>query len=276
MKLKIIFILIFPAFLFSCMTMPKNVVYFQDLDKNRQVIEKENYLANYEPVIKKLDELLITVTAPELDQIRVAQFNLPMTSYLAPGEESMVQQSLSVQSFTVDHEGYINYPVIGRIYLAGLTKSQAIDSIRNLVIKYVDEPVITLKILTFQVTVLGEVLKPGIIKAGQEKITILDAIGAANDLTIYGDRNNVLLIREMDNGKTECIRLDLTKSDLISSPYYYLQQNDKIIVTPNKTRQFDSKYGAADGYRLSIFSMMFGAVSVIASTVIAIISLKKN
>jgi polysaccharide export outer membrane protein len=129
--------------------------------------------------------------------------------------------------------------------------------------------------MSFRVTVLGEVLKPGTIPVTQEKMSILDAIGAANDLTIYGDRTNVLLIRENNDGSLEHIRFDLTKSDIFSSPYYYLQQNDKIIVEPNRTRQLDSKYGTADGYKLSIYSMIFSAVSVIASTTIAIISLNK-
>jgi len=260
------------------MSVPKDVAYFQDLDKYKQNIRLENVLAAYEPIIKKHDELLITVSAPTLDQSKVAQFNLPMTSYLTPGTETIttVQQSLSVQTFTVDHDGMITYPVIGRITLAGLKKSQAIDHIKKLVSDYCDDPIITLKIISFQVTVLGEVLKPGTIPVNKEKISILDAIGAANDLTIYGDRKNVLLIRENNDGSLDYIRFDLTKSDLFTSPYYYLQQNDKIIVEPNKTRQLDSKYGVADGYKFSIYSMVFSAISIAASTTIAIISLRKN
>ena len=279
MKLKkTILILLFPSLFFSCMSVPKDVAYFQDLDKYKQNIRLENVLAAYEPIIKKHDELLITVSAPTLDQSKVAQFNLPMTSYLTPGTETIttVQQSLSVQTFTVDHDGMITYPVIGRITLAGLKKSQAIDHIKKLVSDYCDDPIITLKIISFQVTVLGEVLKPGTIPVNKEKISILDAIGAANDLTIYGDRKNVLLIRENNDGSLDYIRFDLTKSDLFTSPYYYLQQNDKIIVEPNKTRQLDSKYGVADGYKFSIYSMVFSAISIAASTTIAIISLRKN
>jgi len=106
-------------------------------------------------------------------------------------------------------------------------------------------------------------------------MSILDAIGHAGDLTIHGSRENVLVIRENDNGVTDFHRFDLTKSDIFSSPYYYVQQNDKIVVEPNKTRQLESKYGVADGYKLSVFSMIFSAVSIIASTTIAIISLNK-
>jgi len=278
MKLKILIILIFPAFFFSCMTVPKNVAYFQDINKYEQSIRLGNDSAAYEPIIKKFDELLINVSAPTLTQEIVAQFNLPMTAYLMPSETGTVnvQQSPIIQTYIVDHDGNINYPVIGQISLAGLTKSQAITHIRELVANYIKDPVINMKIMSFKVTVLGEVMRPGTIPVSQEKITILDAIGAANDLTIYGDRKNVLLIRENNDGTFDRVRFDLTKSDLFSSPYYYLQQNDKIYVEPNRTRQLDSKYGVADGYRFSIYSMIFSAISIIASTTVAIISLNKK
>lgn len=276
--MKIFFILVFPSFFFSCMTTPRNIVYFQDLKKYRQNLRITSDSGRYEPIIKRYDELLITVSAPVLDQEAVAQFNLPMTAYLTQGERgaNSVQQSSVIQTYIVDRDGTVNYPVIGRIALSGLTVSQAIESIRQSVSNYVKDPVINLRIMSFKVTVLGEVTKPGSIAVNQEKISILDAIGAAGDLTIFGDRTNVLLIRENNDGSIENIRFDLTSSDLFSSPYYYLQQNDKIIVEPNRTRQLDSKFGTADGYRLSVFSMVFSAISIIASTTIAIISLRKN
>jgi polysaccharide export outer membrane protein len=285
MKLKILLILIFPAFFFSCMTPPKNIIYFQDLDKYRQNQLMSSDSGAYEPIIKKYDELLITVTAPVLDQESVAQFNLPMTAYLTPGEAGAagatggivnVQQSPVIQTYIVDSNGSINYPVIGRISLAGLTISQAIESIKKSVSNYVKDPVINLKIMSFKVIVLGEVLKPGPISVNQEKISILDAIGAAGNLTIYGDRKNVLLIREKNDGTNEFIWFDLTSSNIFKSPYSYLQQNDKIIVEPNRTRQLDSKFGTADGYRLSIVSMVVSAVSIIASTAFAMISLRRT
>ena len=278
MNLKNFLVFIFPAFFFSCMTPPKSIVYFQDLNNYQQNLQIASDSIGYEPIIKKYDELLITVTAPVLDQMKVAQFNLPMTAYLAPGTEAstMVQQAPSVQTYTVDHDGTINYPVIGRIPLAGLTKSQAIARIKKSVSDYVNDPVVTLKFMSFRVTVLGEVLKPGTVPVSQEKISILDAIGAVGDMTIYGNKKNVLLIRENNNGTLDYIRLDLTSSDLFKSPYYYLQQNDKIIIEPNRTRQLDSKYGAADSYKLSVFSMVFSALSIIASTAVAIISIGKG
>jgi len=278
MKLKIIQILVIPGFLFSCMAPPKNIAYFQDIDKYRQNLRIKSDSTAYAPIIKNFDELLITVTAPVLTQELVAQFNLPMTSYLTPGETGTlnVQQAPTVQTYIVDNTGTVNYPVIGRIPLAGLTKSQAIDHVRELVSDYIKDPVVNIKIVSFKVTVLGEVLKPGTIPVSQEKISILDAIGAVGDLTIYGNRKNVLLIRENNDGTISNFRVDLTSADLFNSPYYYLQQNDKIVVEPNKARQLDSKYGIADSYRLSTYSTIFTALSVIGSAITVILSINKK
>jgi polysaccharide export outer membrane protein len=194
---------------------------------------------------------------------------------MAAGEIE-VQKSSTIQTFIVDQDGIINFPVVGRIALAGLTKSQAIERIKKLVSDHINvDPVINLRIISFKIVVLGEVQIPGAIQVSDEKMSILDAIGTAGDLTIYGNRKNVLLIRENDNGAVDHVRFDLTSPDLFASPYYYLQQNDKIIVEPNRTRQLESKYGPADGYRLSVLSMVFGALSIVASTTIAIISLSR-
>jgi polysaccharide export outer membrane protein len=272
MKLKILLILIFPAFFFSCMAPPKNIVYFQDLDEYPQSINSTPYK---EPVIKNKDELLITVSALALNQEKVAQFNLPAVGYMS-STETKTQTNPSLQTYIVDTEGKIKFPVIGEITLAGLTRSQAIEHLKNLISNYIDDPIINLRFTSFNIVIFGEVRSPGTLYFNRDKISILDAVGAAGDLTLYGDRKNILLIRENSDGTIERTRFDLTSSDLFSSPYYYLQQNDKIFVEPNKTRQSDSKYGAADGYKLSIFSMAFGAISVIASTTLAIISLRKN
>ena len=275
MKLKISLILILQVLFFSCMVPPKDIVYFQDLDKYQQNIRIAGDSMVYEPIIKKYDELMITVAAPVLDQEIVAQFNLPAAVFLVPGETN-IQQPAALQTYIVGHDGTINFPVIGRIPLAGLTKSQAIEQIRQSVSNHIKDPVINMKIISFNVTVLGEVLKPGTIPVTQERVSVLDAIGAVGDLTIYGDRKNVLLIRENNAGDLDHIRLDLTSSELFTSPYYYLQQNDKIIVEPNSTKQMESKYSPANSYKLSIYSMIFSALSVITSTTITIISLRKN
>jgi polysaccharide export outer membrane protein len=262
-KLKSVFPLFLPILFFSCTSIPKTVSYFQDLDESQTYVEAENKVFAYEPTIKNGDQLLITISSPALDQEKVAQFNLPLIAYLSPGE-TRVQPSTTIQTYLVNKEGDITFPVIGKVQLSGLTKLQASDRITKLISDYVEEPIVNLQIVSFYITVLGDVRSPGRINVSNERISILEAIGAAGDLTIYGKRENVLLIRD-NNGKKEFVRFDLTKSDLFSSPYFYLQQNDIIVVEPNKTRKLDSNYGSADGYRISMMSIAFTAVSIIVS-----------
>ncbi len=259
-------------FLSSCQSTPKDIAYFQDLDARRQQLMADQVgFSVYEPVIKINDQLLITVSAPVLDQSLVAQFNLPMNSYLAPGETT-TQKSPAVLTYTVDKNGSINFPVIGQIKLSGMTKSEAVQFIASEVSKYVTHPIVNLQIVSFTVTVLGEVMRPGTIQVESERVSVLDAIGGAGDLTLYGDRKNVLLIRDNGNGK-EFVRFDLTKSDIFTSPYFYLQQNDVLVIEPNDTRKKISNFGAAENYRLSVFSTILSTVSVLSSLAIAIVSL---
>jgi len=274
MKLKITLILILPAFFFSCMAPPKNFVYLQGLDKYQQNLRIVSDSIAKDPLIKKNDELLITVSSPTLGQENVAQFNLPPLTYLNSGATNL-QASPSIQTFVVDKDGQINYPVIGQITVAGLTKSQALALLKKSISNYINDPIINLRIISFKINVLGEVRTPGTRYASLEKMSILDAIGQSGDLTPYGNRQNILLIRQNDDGTSDHVRLDLTSPDIFTSPYFYLQQNDIIYVEPNKAKQMESKFGIADNYRLSLISMAFGVVSIIASAAITIVSLNR-
>jgi polysaccharide export outer membrane protein len=216
---------------------------------------------------------VITVTSQILDQARVAQFNLPIHTFLGPGEKT-IQQAAALQTYTVDPQGDINFPVVGKIRVAGLTRSQVKDIILQKVSKYLPDPIINLQIIQFRVTVLGEVRRPGAVEASSGRLSILDAIGAAEDLTIYGNRQNIKLIRD-NNGVKSYHTFDLTSSDIFNSPYYYLQQNDVIIVEPNNTRKKESKFGMADNYRLSLFSITLSALSIIVTSTVSIIALSR-
>jgi polysaccharide export outer membrane protein len=273
MKNKIVFLFFAVVLFFSCQSVPKDITYFQDLDRDggRSVTEL-NYI-EYEPRIKNSDVLMITVSSPTLNQEEVAQFNLPTTSYLAPGEKVSVQ-STTLQTYIVDNDGIVNYPVIGKVKVGGLTLASAVDTITNRVAEYIENPIVNMNILSFKVSVMGEVRNPGTVVVENSRISILDAIGAAGDLTIFGNRKNVRLIRD-NNGKLETVYLDLTSKELFSSGYFYLQQNDVIYVDPNNTRKKDSKYGQSEYYKLSVIGTVTGTLSLIASTVIAIISLTK-
>ena len=155
------------------------------------------------------------------------------------------------------------------MHVSGLTTRQLSDAITAEVEKSVRNPHVRVQLLNFRVNVLGEVKRPGAIAVTKERYTILDAIADAQDLTNYGKRDNILLIREED-GVATYHRIDLTDASLLTSPYFYLRQNDVIYVEPNKIITDNSKYNQYSGYKLSVISTVVGALSVVASLVIAL------
>lgn len=245
----------------------KDVSYFQDIDGISQQQLSNDTIANYQPRIMPDDMLGITVTG--LDPNAVAPFNLPAMSFLTPGEKevSFVQ---NLQSYLVSPAGYINFPVLGQIKVGGLTKQECIHYMQDLISQYVKDPIVNIQFLNFKISVLGEVTRPGSFIMSNDRTSILDAIGYAGDLTIYGERGNVLLIRD-NNGKKEFHRFDLSRSDLFASPYYYLQQNDVIYVEPNRPKQKNSRYSQQDSFNVSLFSAVVSTISVITSLVIALL-----
>lgn len=193
----------------------QKIIYFQDIDK----IDVENLTTpdNYEPKIKKGDMISIIVSAPDKDVVAPYN-NEPMT-------------------YAVDIDGYITFPVLGRIKVQDLTLGELSNWFTAMISKDVKKPIVTASFMNYTVTILGEVRSPGTYVMQSEKTTILQALGMAGDLTLSGKRNDILLIREI-NGNYERIRIDLRKSDILSSPYYYLCQNDVIYVAPNSYRAF--------------------------------------
>ncbi|MDR1437343.1 MAG: polysaccharide biosynthesis/export family protein [Candidatus Symbiothrix sp.] len=272
MKINFLALAAVTVLLFSCQSTPKNIAYFQNLD---EYVEQNGVdESNFDPIVKIGDQLLITVSAPVLDQTLVAQFNLPANTFMSSGTTS-VSQTPNLQTYPVNIDGSIDYPVLGRISVAGQQKSRIIKNLTGLVSQYVEDAIVNLQIISYRVVVLGEVNRPGPVLAQNERLTLLEAIGQAGDLTVFGKRENVLLIREI-NGQKQFARLDLTKAELFSSPFYYLQQNDVIVVESNDTRKRASKFGASESYNLSIYSAILSTVSVLASTIVTIISLRNK
>ena len=270
MKVRFLFFSALVVFFFSCRSVPKDVAYLQDFDRYMQTVHPEVF-STYDAIIKPNDQLTISVASPILDQMQVAQFNLPANTVLTPGETSIMQSPV-LQTYTVNPQGEIHFPILGKIQLAGLTRSQAVDLIAQKVSAYLPNPIINLQIISYKVTVLGEVFKPGTVEVPDGRVSIFDALGAVGDLTIHGDRRNVLLIRD----NKSIYKFDLTSTDIFNSPYYYLQQNDVIYVEPDDVRKMESQFGVGDNYRLSIVSMSLSTLSVIASTIIAIVSLSRK
>lgn len=183
----------------------------------------------YEPKLQPDDLLSIIVSAenPEL----TVPFNLPQIQ----GNYEINNNQNGIKTYLIDNYGFIEFPVIGKMKLGGLTRTEATEKLVKAVSEYIKDPIVNLRILNFKVSVLGEVVKPSSFTLASERITLLEAISLAGDLTIHGKRDNILIIREAD-GKKTYNRIDITQADFLNSPFYYLAQNDVVVVEPNKTR----------------------------------------
>ena len=156
----------------------------------------------------------------------------------------------------------------------GLTREELSDLLESEISKYVKDPLVSVQITNFKVTVIGEVAKPGTLNVTSDRISILDAIGQAGDLTINANRTNVLVVRE-ENGEKKFGRIDLTETETFASPYYYLRQNDIVYVEPNDAKKRNYRYSQAQQYNVTFFSTILSAISVITSMVVTLVSLKK-
>lgn len=236
----------------SCGT-PKNVSYFQ----NREAMDKavQGYLVDARIMPKDVLTITVSTTTPEAAR----QFNL-----LTPTSQTQLQ------TYLVDNEGNINFPVVGELKVGGLTKTEAENLITERIRPYLTEsqsPVVTVRMSSFSISVLGEVNQPGTFTVAREKINVLEALSRAGDMTIYGVRNNVTLIRENAEGEKSYHTLDLNDANIVNSPYYYLQQNDILYVEPNKVRAKSSGIGASTSLWLSATGILMSLATMIISIV---------
>jgi len=263
MKLrKLIYCLVAAASLASCSSHETLLPYFTDLTAGEGSLPMDGYLSP----IKPDDELYISVTSTSPEA--TAMYNSPASNPATKADMPLVMTP-AYQTYTVSTDGYINFPELGRLHVAGMNVEQLQADLTERISKEVDNPLVTVEMVNFQVNVAGEVAKPGTIPVRRNRFSILDALSAAGDLTPYGERSNVLIIRE-NNGKKEYARIDLNSSDILTSPYFYLQQNDYIYIEPNHVRQSNSKYNQDNAFKLSVVSTIVSASSVIASLVIAL------
>lgn len=247
----------------SCSSKKTVLPYFTDLpQEGTGVIETQSY----SPDIKPDDELYISVssTVPEATQ----HYNL-IAANPAKREGIVLSTTPREQTYVVDSHGDITFPVLGRIHVAGMSTEQLQEKLTEMIHKDVADAIVRVQLVNFTVVVGGEVARPMTINVNRNRYSILDALGAAGDLTPYGERSNVLVIRE-ENGKRTYARLDLNKAETLTSPYFYLKQNDYIYVEPNHVRQSNAKYNQDNAFKLSVISTVVSASSVIASLVIAL------
>lgn len=259
---KYSFCAILSVLLMSCATKHTVLPYFTDLNASEGVLET----LSYTPEIKPDDELMITVNSsvPEA----TAHYNVPLVNP-AMQSEIKVSSTPRQQTLLVDSKGDIVLPVLGTVHVAGMSTEELQDKLTEMIRKDVSDAIVRVQLVNFTVVVAGEVTRPAAIKVDGNRFSILDALGAAGDLTPYGERSNVLVIRE-ENGKRTYARLDLNSSEILTSPYFYLKQNDYVYVEPNKVRQANSKYNQDNAFKLSVISTVVSATSVIASMIIAL------
>ena len=212
---------------------------------------------------KDLLTIAVSCSTPEL----AAPFNLVNSGTGRGAEGKTVAQgtvSSALQQYLVDNQGNINFPVVGEIHVGGLTKLEIENLIIDKLKVYLKEaPLVTVRIVNYRISVLGEVTKPGSFVVSNEKINLLEALAMAGDLTIYGMRDNVKLIRTGQDNKQEIITMDLNKAETVLSPYYQLQQNDIIYVTPNKTKAKNSDIGTNTGLWLSSTSILVSLANIL-------------
>lgn len=210
----------------------KQISYLQDMPENyRQKVTQD-----YDIRIHPDDLLSIMVNSKDLELAQM--FNLPMVSYQINNSSSgYVGGQNRILGYLVDKEGNIEFPQLGTIKVQGMTRSELKDHIKKQLIDkgLVNDPIITIQYLNYKVSVIGEVARPGTLDISSDRITLLEALSRAGDLTIYGKRDNVKVIRE-ENGERIVATLDLRSDELFNSPYYYLRQNDIVYVEPNKVK----------------------------------------
>jgi len=221
-------ILIFATFfLLSSCASKRDIVYFQNSDQIYNSAYRQND-ANYMIKIMPNDNLFIRVTSANPEA--VAPFNVIQTQ-----SGNIPTGNLDLLGYLVDPKGNINLPLVGEFHVAGLTKAEAIELLQKAISKFVTDAVVNIRILNYKISIFGEVARPGVYTVTDERISIPQAIALAGDLTIFGERHNVQLIR-LEKGERKFYYFDLTSPDIFSSPNYYLLQNDVLYVTPNGTK----------------------------------------
>lgn len=254
--------------IFSCAPR-QEINYMQDIES----LALDNSIKNSRSTLQPGDQLIITVTAKDMDVVKpfnqTYSSSSTITQYSIPSSNNLVQQMpVSGSTYIVDTDGNIMFPQIGIVS----SKNENLETMRakltNLISEYVKNPVVDIKLVNFKVSVLGEVARPGTYVIPEGNSTLLGALGLAGDLTPFGIRTNVLIVRNID-GQITKERVDLTSAQFINSPFYYLKQNDMVYVQPNANRERGARVDPNTGLYISI-------ASVIASLAIGILALVKN
>tara|TARA_R110002050_G_scaffold44166_1_gene105354 strand:- start:202 stop:975 length:774 start_codon:yes stop_codon:yes gene_type:complete len=245
---------VFGIILFASCVSKKDIIYFQN-----DAIDQENVSNSYKTIIKPDDLLNITITALDIEAVR--PFNLAAVTYATSSNSAIgVAQQ---QSYLVDTNGEIDFPVLGKLKIGGLTRDETINLLKSkLSPDYIKEPNVNIRIANYKISVMGDVQRPGSYNIPNERITILDALALAGDINISGQRNNILIIREEENKKVQ-YRVDIRSNNLLTSPVYYLQQNDVVYVEPNYARIQSASANSNTSLVISISSVLIAIITIL-------------
>lgn len=260
-KLSFFSCVAFAVLAFTACGPVKNIAYLQ----NSEDPDFKSSRVLYDAHIMPKDQITISVntTAPEAS----LPFNLLLQNTYTQGRSLSGSYGV-LMPYLVDNEGYINFPIVGKLKVGGLTKSEAENLVAEKIKPYMAEdqkPVVTVTMASYSVSVLGEVNRPGSFQVSREKITLLEALAQAGDLTIYGVRDRVKLVREDATGQKKIVTLNLNDADIVNSPYYYLQQNDVVYVEPNQIKAQNSKVGQTTTLWFTGTSILISLASLLAN-----------
>lgn len=249
----------------SCSSSKQNIVMMSDLEASQQ---GKLPLSAPELRIQPDDELAINVTAEV--PAAAAIYNMPINNNTTRGQlVETINTAGRVQTYRVNKTGDINFPVLGKLHVAGMTTSNLADMLINRISENVENPLVTVELVNFEVKVTGDVKEPGVLKPDKERFTVLDAIAAAGDITVPGRRDNVMVIRE-ENGETTYHRINLTDTKTWTAEYFFLRQNDVVYVEPGPNRKDELTYNERRSFNVSLASIIVSSASVLTSLVIAL------
>lgn len=252
---------VFAIVMVSCRS-SKQVAYFQNADN----VDLTQSRTLYDARIMPKDQLTITVSST--NPTAATQFNLAVSANNSGVLSSNTNSTLL--PYLVENDGTILFPIVGRLKVEGLTKLECQQLITEKIRPFFssnETPIVTVRLSSYRVTVLGEVARPSVISVATEKISILEALASAGDLTIYGKRDNIIVIREDNKGEKAIHRINLNDANVINSPYYYLQQNDVVYVEPNSTKAKNSDLGTVSTFTMSLISTLMSMTSFIINLV---------
>ena len=246
----------------SCSTY-KKINYIQDAQLDTAL----TMIANQGILIQPMDMISIVVSSRDPELARI--YNLPVVTYQAGSESSVSNFNQRLIGYSVDNDGNIQFPELGTIHVAGLNRWQLAELIREKLSSLVKDAVVTVQFMNFKISVTGEVTSPGVFDISGDKITIFEAISLARNLTIYGRRDGVYVIREQ-NGSRIIYQVDLRTVDMFNSPAYYLQQNDVVYVEPNKVRAGQSTINENNLKSVSLWVSIGSFLSTLATLFISL------